>query len=61
MVHQINNPDSGQKIGLKEMMNHVETHNTNFQIKFDTTMLKSSFGDYGSAYIFFERIVVVGA
>ena len=24
MVQQINNPDSGQKIGLKEMMNHVE-------------------------------------
>ena len=38
------------------------TYNTNSQIKFKTTMLKSSLCDYGDAYIFVKgRITIAGA
>ena len=39
-----------------------ETYNVNSQIKFKTTMLKSSFCDYSDAYILVKgRITIMGA
>ena len=37
------------------------TYNTNSQIKFKTTILKSSLCDYSNAYIFFKGIIRVAA
>ena len=43
------------------MMIHEE-HNTNSQIKFKTTMLKSVLCDYSNAYILVKgRITIIGA
>ena len=37
------------------------TYNVNSQIKFKTTMLKSSLCDYGDAYILVKRKIITGA
>ena len=36
-----------------------QTYNTNSQIKFKTSMLKSSLCDYSDAYILIKRIITV--
>ena len=38
-----------------------ETYNTNKQIKFKTSVLRSDFCDYSNAYIIVKGIVTVGA
>ena len=35
------------------------TYNTNSQIKFETSMLKSSFCDYSDAYIFVSETITI--
>ena len=50
MIDQINHLNLEQEIGLKQMMKQgVHTHNK--QIKFKTSMLRSSLCDYSDAYI----------
>ena len=51
MMHQINSLNLKQRIGKKEL----GTYNANSEIKFKTTMLKSSLCDYRDTYIFVKR------
>ena len=58
MTHQINHLNLEQKIGLK-IDESRGTYNANSQIKFKTTMLKSSLCDYSDAYIIVKGTITV--
>ena len=57
-MDQINHLNLEQEIGLKQMMKQgVHTHNK--QIKFKTSMLRSSLCDYSDAYILVKGNITV--
>ena len=55
MMHQISPVNLKQKIGLKSR----GTYGVNSQIKFKTTMLKSSLCDYSDVYILVKGTITV--
>ena len=59
MTHQVSHLNLEQKIGLKLMTNQREAYDVNSQIKFKTTMLKSSLCDYSDAYILVKGTITV--
>ena len=60
-MHQINPLNLEEKIGLKKNEELRGTYNVNSQIKFQTTMLKSSLCDYSDAYIIVKgKITITG-
>ena len=57
-MNQTNHLNLEQEIGLKQMMKQgVHTHNK--QIKFKTSMLRSSLCDYTDAYILVKGNIIV--
>ena len=58
MMRQINPLNLKQRIGLHNDES-TGTYNANSQIKFKTTMLKSSLCDYGDAYILVKGTITV--
>ena len=57
-MNQVNHLNLEQEIGLKQMMKQgVHTHNK--QIKFKTSMLRSSLCDYSDAYILVKGNITV--
>ena len=58
MTHQNNHLNLEQKTGLK-IDESRGTYNANSQIKFKTTMLKSSLCDYSDAYIVVKGTITV--
>ena len=62
IINQINHLNLEQKTGLKINDESRGTYNVNSQIKFKTTMLKSSLFDYSDAYILVKgTITITGA
>ena len=51
--------NSEQKVGLIEMMTHVERITLIAKLKFKTSMLKSSLCDYNDGYILFKRTISI--
>ena len=48
-----------QKLGMIEMMTHVERITLIAKLKFKTSMLKSSLCDYNDGYILFQRTISI--
>ena len=59
MIHQISHLDLRQKFGLKKKFDSRGTYNTNSQIKFETSMLKSNLCDYSDAYIHLKSTISI--
>ena len=59
MVHQINLLSLKQRIGLKKNDESRGTYNVDSQIRFKTTMLKSSLCDYSDVYILVKGTITV--
>ena len=59
MVHQINLLSLKQRIGLKKNDESRGTYNVDSQIRFKTTMLKSSLCDYSDVYILVTGTITV--
>ena len=59
MMHQINLLNLEQKNWVEINDESRGTYNVNSQIKFKTTMLKSSLCDYSDAYILVKRTITV--
>ena len=57
-MHQVNPLNLKERIGLKNDESRG-TYNVNSQIKFKTTMLKSSLCDYSDAYILAKGSIIV--
>ena len=49
-IHGISHPNSERKKWVETNDDSRETYNTNIQIKFKTSMLKPSSGNYSDAY-----------
>ena len=57
-IHQVNHLYLGQKTGLKNDESRGR-HNTNSQIKFKISMLKSSLHDCSDAYIHVQGTITI--
>ena len=59
LLHNMLNQPSKFRTKIRIEINARETYDTNNQVKFKTTILKTSLCDYSNTYVLFEGIITV--